>query len=158
MRNPPVRWLLLSVVIIFIDQLTKLSIMQSLFFDQSVAIFSGFNLTLRYNVGVAFSLLGYGGALINGIVILFALLVVTVIIILLVTNATSSVRYCAALALIAGGALGNLLDRLRLGFVVDFIDIYWRNWHWPAFNVADSMICLGAVLLIIDVWCYKKRH
>jgi signal peptidase II len=109
----------------------------------------GFNLTLLYNTGAAFSLLdeasGWQRWLFTGITV-----IVGIGIVIWLATLDAGQRWAPlALALILGGALGNLIDRVYLGYVVDFIQIYYDRWSWPAFNLADSAICVGAVMLII---------
>ncbi len=151
------KWLWLSVVVVVLDQLTKAVAVAGLVQGQPLRIIPSFNLTLIYNTGAAFSFLstadGWQRWLFAGIAI-----VVSVIIIgWLRTLDTTAYWQAAALALILGGALGNLWDRLALGHVVDFIDIYYGRAHWPAFNIADAAITLGALMLIIDALLGMKR-
>lgn len=151
------KWLWLSVVVVVLDQLTKAVAVAGLVQGQPLRIIPSFNLTLIYNTGAAFSFLstadGWQRWLFAGIAI-----VVSVIIIgWLRTLDTTAYWQAAALALILGGALGNLWDRLALGHVVDFIDIYYGRAHWPAFNIADAAITLGVLMLIIDALLGMKR-
>ncbi len=151
------KWLWLSVVVVVLDQLTKAVAVAGLVQGQPLRIIPSFNLTLIYNTGAAFSFLstadGWQRWLFAGIAI-----VVSVIIIgWLRTLDTTAYWQAAALALILGGALGNLWDRLALGHVVDFIDIYYGRAHWPAFNIADAAITLGVLMLVIDALLGMKR-
>lgn len=151
------KWFWLSVVVVVLDQLTKAAAVAGLVQGQPLHIIPSFNLTLMYNTGAAFSFLstadGWQRWLFEGIAI-----VVSVIIIGWLRKLdTTAYWQAAALALILGGALGNLWDRLVLGHVVDFIDIYYGRVHWPAFNIADAAITLGALMLIIDALLGMKR-
>ncbi|MEJ5211083.1 MAG: signal peptidase II, partial [Burkholderiales bacterium] len=113
------------------------------------AVTAFFNLVLAHNTGAAFSLLAQAGGWQRLFFIAVALVATTVIVWLLHRHRHES-RFCIALAGILGGALGNLIDRVRLGYVVDFLDFHAAGWHWPAFNVADMAITGGAVLLVWD--------
>jgi len=149
------RWLWLSVVVIVLDQVTKQWAINLLEMHQPVAVAPFLNLTLTYNTGAAFSLLNDAGGwqrwLFAGLSV-----VVSIVIVVWLWRIPSGERWLACgLALVVGGALGNLWDRLAIGAVVDFIDVYYQRWHWPAFNVADSAICVGAALLIIST--FKAR-
>jgi signal peptidase II len=143
-----------------LDQLTKMLIVENFTLFQSVVVIPGFfNLTYVTNPGAAFSLLAGADSwwrhpfflLVGGV----ALLVLTV----MYFHLRHKTPYQAlALALIAGGALGNLIDRFRLGAVIDFIDIHWSNYHWPAFNVADSSICVGVGLFLFFSFFEKEKN
>ena len=161
MLNFPIRldglkWLLLTVLIIILDLWTKNLASQHLQMHDPVAVFSGFNLTLMHNTGAAFSFLGNAGGWQRWFFICLTLIVSTFILIWLYGLKANQRWLACALALILGGALGNLWDRVILGYVVDFIDVSlsflpWRIFNpWPTFNVADSAITIGATMLIID--------
>lgn len=152
------KWLWLSAVVIVLDQVSKAVAVAGLVQGQPVSIFPSLNLTLMYNRGAAFSFLssadGWQRWLFAGIAI-----VVSMIIIGWLRKLDTSARWqAAALALILGGALGNLWDRLVLGHVVDFIDVYYGQSHWPAFNIADSAISVGAVMLVIDALRGRRQE
>lgn len=142
-------WLLVSTVVVVLDQTTKYAITQSFLFGESLAVTSFFNVVLTYNTGAAFSLFANGGGWQRSFFILIALLASVVIINLLRKHHRRSL-FSLALSLILGGALGNLWDRLQLGYVVDFLDFHYAAYHWPAFNVADSAITVGVILLVWD--------
>lgn len=148
--NRMLKWLWISLLVIVLDQLTKLWASSALNYGDPVAILPSFNLTLFFNTGAAFSFLNQAGGWQRW---LFTIIAITVSSVLLVwmRRLNRSQRWLAvALALVLGGALGNLIDRLYLGHVIDFVDVYYGKWHWPAFNVADSSIFIGVVMLIID--------
>lgn len=142
-------WLGFIAAVIGVDQLTKFFFEHSFAFGSSHPVFPGFNLVLAHNTGAAFSFLADAG---GWQIVFFAVLAINISVVLLTLLArhTDRPRLCLALALVTAGALGNLIDRTVYGYVVDFLDFYWQHWHWPAFNVADIAICLGAALLIVE--------
>ena len=142
-------WLALAVLIVLTDQFTKILIYKSFVLGQVRPVTSFFNLVLAYNKGAAFSFLAHASGWQNYFFTGVGTLASGFILYLLSRHSTQKL-FCSALALILGGAIGNLLDRVQHGHVIDFLDFYWRAWHWPAFNVADSAIVLGAILLILD--------
>lgn len=144
-------WFVLAVVVICIDQATKYWASVDLAPYQAEPVFPMFNLTLAYNTGAAFSFLHNAGAWHRWFFTGFSLLMSIGLIVWIARLPSSARLQLAALSLILGGAIGNLIDRAVLGFVIDFIDIYYKHYHWPVFNMADSAICIGAVLLLIDL-------
>ncbi len=136
-------------VVLLLDQFTKIAILNTLVEGQIIPVFSGLNLTLRYNPGAAFSFLADASGWQHYFFVALAIVVSAFLIYLLIKNAHQKL-FAFALSCVLGGALGNLIDRLWHGKVVDFIDFYVGRWHWPAFNLADSAIFLGVVLLTID--------
>lgn len=151
------KWLKLSALVIVIDQLSKWLMSSWLDLHQTVAVVPFFNLTLAHNYGAAFSFLAAAGGWQRWFFTLLALVVSTALIIWMKKLKPHARLEAAALAMILGGALGNLIDRVIFGYVVDFLDVYVGNYHWPAFNVADSAICIGAVLLIFDSFRSKTE-
>ncbi len=149
-RRWPVGWLVLAVVVVVLDQSTKALASRFLELHQPLPVLPFLNLTLMHNPGAAFSLLSDAGGWQRWFFTGLALAVSAVIVWWLRRLPREEKWQGTALALVLGGALGNVWDRLQLGYVVDFIDVYYRDWHWPAFNVADSAITVGAVLLIAD--------
>ena len=143
-------WLRLSLFVIVLDQLTKIWASVVLELQQPMAVLPFVNLTLVHNDGAAFGLLATAGGWQRWFLTILALVISGVIVIWLSRLKRQQWWLAGALALILGGALGNVLDRALYGYVVDFIDIYYQQWHWPAFNIADSAISLGAVMLLID--------
>jgi signal peptidase II len=142
-------WFCLSLAVIAFDYVTKLAVLGSLAPGESRALTPFFNLVLVFNKGAAFSFLA--GA--EGWQTLFfaaIAIVASIVISFLIIRSKSKPLFCAALALILGGALGNLYDRLVYGQVVDFLDFHAAGGHWPAFNVADSAITVGAAILIVE--------
>jgi signal peptidase II len=142
-------WLLLSVLVIGLDQLTKAIVLQALEPYVPHAVVPGFlNWTLAFNTGAAFSFLADQDGWQRWIFASLAVVVSFVLTRWLVHTPRGDWRTALPLALVIGGALGNLLDRLRAGHVTDFIQVYYRDWAFPSFNVADSAISVGAVLLV----------
>jgi signal peptidase II len=143
-------WLGLSLCVIVLDQITKIWVSATLVLHETIPVLPFFNLRLLHNPGAAWSILATAGGwqrwFLSGLA-----LIVSAIIVVWITRLNSQQRWLAfALALILGGAIGNVIDRMMYGYVIDFIDIYYQQWHWPAFNIADSAISVGAVMLLID--------
>jgi signal peptidase II len=143
-------WLLFSVVIVVLDLWTKDIATQSLALYRPEALTSWLNMTLAHNYGAAFSFLSDAGGWQRWLFTGLASVVTVVLIVWLFRLPAQEKMTAAALGLIIGGAVGNLIDRINHGYVVDFIDVYYGDWHWPAFNLADSAITCGVVVLIID--------
>ncbi len=141
------RWLGLAFVIILLDQGTKALALALLQYNEPVAVLPWVNFTLIYNTGAAFSFLA-SNAYARHVLTVLAIVVSAGIIFVLIRKRPKAYASCA-LALVLGGALGSLIDRLHFGYVVDYIDVYIGSYHWPAFNVADAAISIGALLLFI---------
>lgn len=141
------RWLAMSLIVILLDQLSKHWISQTLNYGESAQVTPFFNLVLTYNRGAAFSFLNDAGGwqhyFFSGIAI-----IASVIMVWLLYRHTQEKLFSFAVSLILGGAIGNLIDRLNYGYVIDFLLFYIRSYHWPAFNIADSAITCGAIILI----------
>ena len=133
-----------------LDQLSKYMATQMLEMFQPLAVMPMFNLTLMYNTGAAFSFLSEAGGWQRWFFTVVALVISAVIFTWIRRLDAGQHLQAAGLSLVLGGALGNVIDRLLLGHVVDFIQIYYDRWYWPAFNIADSAITVGVVLLILD--------
>jgi signal peptidase II len=138
-----------ALVVATLDLLTKRWVEASLFPGQVVPVTQFFNLVLTFNTGAAFNLFAHGSGWQRPFFIVVALTAAVVIVYLLHRHGRDTL-FGIALGLILGGALGNLCDRVTLGHVVDFLDFHAAGYHWPAFNLADSAITLGAVLLVWD--------
>ncbi len=145
-----VRWLWLSVLVVVLDQATKWLAVAVLAPYHPLPVVPLLNLTLMYNEGAAFSFLADAGGWQRWFFAGFALIMSTVLVIWLLRLGRHERLMAATLSLIVGGAVGNLIDRVLTGRVVDFIDLYVGNYHWPAFNVADSAITLGVILLLLN--------
>jgi len=143
------RWLLLSGVVVVLDQLSKYVVVEKLANQPPLEVTSFFNMLLVYNRGAAFSFLAGAGGWQREFFTGIALIASAWIIWLLYRHAQQTL-FSLALALVLGGAIGNVIDRVTIGAVVDFLDFHAFGWHWPAFNVADSAITCGAILLVWD--------
>jgi signal peptidase II len=145
MTNPA---LLLVVALTFTaDQLTKAAALAKLVQGEHVSVMPGFNLTLGFNEGSSFGMLS--GVMAGKPLLMAALTgVLTLMFAVMALRARHPLER-AGLALVVGGAFGNIIDRLRQGAVTDFLDLYWRDWHWPTFNVADIAITLGALCILL---------
>ena len=144
------KYLWLSLAIIIADQISKTLMVNWLDLYERVAVLPFFNLTLAHNTGAAFSFLAGAGGWQRWFFVALAVVISAVLVIWMKRLAASARLEAVSLALIIGGAIGNVIDRLIYGYVIDFLDVYVGSYHWPAFNIADSAICIGAVLLIID--------
>ena len=141
------RYLAISSITLLLDQLTKWSALSNLQLGVPEPVLPFLNWLLLFNPGAAFSFLAQGSGWQRWFLTVLGL-AASVYIVWLLRKSLGDQMLCWALTLILGGALGNVLDRIMYGAVVDFIDVYYSNWHWPAFNIADSAICIGAALLI----------
>ena len=149
-------WLALAFLIMVLDQLTKVLILGAFQFGEARPLASFFNLVRVHNSGAAFSFLagasGWQRWFFTGVGA-----VATVFIVYLLKAHPGQKLFCFALACILGGAVGNVIDRLLHGYVIDFLDFHWAGWHFPAFNLADSAITLGAVCMIADELLRVRR-
>ena len=143
------RWLFLSFAVVLLDQASKWEIVKMLSEKGEVAFTSFFSLVLLYNEGAAFSFLNDAGGWQRGFFMVIAV-AASILILFLLRKHRGELLFSLALSLVLGGALGNLVDRVRIGHVVDFLDFHLAEHHFPAFNLADSAITLGAMLLILD--------
>jgi len=151
------KWLWLSLMVIVLDQITKALANAHLVLHEPVPVVPYFNLTLMYNSGAAFSFLSQAGGWQRWFFVAVAVAVSGALIWWLRQLRCGQTWLAVALALVLGGALGNVWDRVVLGHVVDFIDVYYGEWHWPAFNVADSAISVGAVMLLVDAFRGERQ-
>ena len=142
-------WFAGAAALVAVDQLTKAIILTRFAPGERLEVTGFFNLVLAFNKGAAFSLLAQAPGWQTPVLVAIALAAAAILSALIVRNLHKRLL-CTGLALVLGGALGNLVDRLRLGHVVDFIDLHAAGWHWPAFNVADSGITVGAAILILE--------
>ncbi|MFM9967573.1 MAG: signal peptidase II [Burkholderiales bacterium] len=151
-----VPWLLVALFIALLDQATKVWVESIFVRGERLPVTSFFNLVLVYNRGAAFSFLSDAAGWQRYLLVAIALVAVLLIIGLLAQSSAVG-WYRVSLVLILGGAIGNLWDRITVGEVVDFLDFHLAGWHWPAFNVADSAISVGAVLLLWDGFFGAKK-
>jgi signal peptidase II len=148
-----INYLLASFIVFFVDQLTKKIVMQAMVQHESIIVVPNFlNLTYIHNRGAVFGL----GSNVTSPYLSWGLSILSVvslgiILIYFLRLSVRNTRMYFGLSLVLGGALGNLYDRLRYGYVVDFIDMHWFEHHWPFFNVADMSICIGVGLLLISM-------
>jgi signal peptidase II len=149
------RWFALAAIVVVLDYVTKLAVLGRFAPGESLPLAPFFNLVLVFNKGAAFSLLaaapGWQTLFFAGIAA-----IASVVIGVLIVKNPGKTLFCAGLSLILGGALGNLYDRLVYGQVVDFLDFHAAGWHWPAFNVADSAITVGAGILIVESFLHRE--
>ncbi|MCL7745075.1 signal peptidase II [Guyparkeria hydrothermalis] len=150
MRRPVtnLRWLWLSLGVLVADQLTKWAALAGLAYARPVEILPFFNLTLLYNTGAAFSFLADHDGWQRWFFVFLAVVIVAALLAWLFFVAIPDCRIKAGIAAIIGGAVGNVIDRVAYGHVVDFLDFHWAGWHWPAFNIADAAITIGVILII----------
>lgn len=143
------KWVTIAMFLALLDQVTKFVAVKSINPDAAIALLPFLSLVLTYNTGAAFSFLADGSGWQRWF---FALIAIgaSILIVWMLYRHRRETFLCVGLTLILGGAIGNLIDRLTLGAVVDFILLYWRQYQWPAFNVADSCISIGAVMLLWD--------
>ncbi len=151
------RWLWLSLAVIGLDQFTKQLIESSFAFRESLEVLPFFNLTLVYNQGAAFSFLSDQGGWQRWFFVVLALVVVLVLVLWIKRLRREERLIAVALSLVVGGAVGNLIDRVLYGHVIDFLDFYYGQWHWPAFNVADSAITIGVVLMLLEAFLFRPE-
>jgi len=150
MKTPTfLRWLSLTLLVIVLDQVTKLWADNALQLYRPVEVVPFFNLMLAYNPGAAFSFLSDAGGWQRWFFTVLSSVVSVVLVVWLYRLKEQERWMAASLSLILAGAVGNLIDRIAYGHVIDFIDVYYQNHHWPAFNIADSAICIGAVIMIV---------
>jgi signal peptidase II len=150
-------WYALAALVVVLDQLTKYWVSASFDYGEARAVTGFFNLVLTHNKGAAFSFLASAAGWQRGFFIGIALVAIVVIGVLLARHSVDKL-FCLSLALILGGAIGNVLDRIALGYVVDFLDFHIAGWHFPAFNLADSAITVGAALLVLDSFRSSARR
>lgn len=151
-------WIWISLLVIFLDQYSKYWISNNYELHVSYDLMPYLRLFLDHNTGAAFSMLAQYPELAKYLFSSFSALVVMGLLFWLFTLQSSSRWVAVSISLILGGAVGNLIDRVRFGYVIDFIDVYVNQWHWPVFNIADSAVCVGAVMLVIDIiWLSRNR-
>ncbi|MFQ3342295.1 signal peptidase II [Porticoccus sp. Uisw_050_02] len=151
------RWYVVAIVLLIADQLAKYTITQNFLYGEYINIFPGLDFTLVHNTGAAFSFLSDAGGWQRWLFLIISLAASIVLIVWLYRLKASQFFLSTSLALILGGALGNLYDRIFLGYVIDFIDFYYGIYHWPVFNIADASITLGAVFLIFESFLVSKK-
>lgn len=149
-------WLALAGAVIALDQATKAAIMAAFRLGEGLPLTSFFDLVFVFNRGAAFSFLANAGGWQKWFFVVLALGISAWLVAMLRQHAGDRLL-SAALALILGGALGNVIDRLRFDAVVDFLDFHWAGWHFPAFNVADAAISVGVALMLLHQFTHKEN-
>lgn len=149
------RFLWITIVVLIVDQWSKHAVVDSMALYESIQLTGFFNLTYVHNYGAAFSFLHDAGGWQRWFFTAIAIGISGLLLYWLKQAPIEQVRLPVAFTFILGGALGNVYDRLIHGYVIDFLDFYYQQWHWPAFNVADSAIFIGAALLILDMFLTK---
>jgi signal peptidase II len=144
------KWLWVTGLVLLLDQASKLLIDSGMRLYDSIALLPFFNLTYVHNTGAAFSFLSEAGGWQRWLFAGLAVVMSSAIGIWLSRLQKHETLMALALSLVLGGAIGNLIDRIAYGYVIDFLDVYYQTWHWPAFNVADSAICVGVGLMLLE--------
>lgn len=160
MRNVPMlKWLWLAFLSLGLDQASKIAIDAKFQLYESIVIIpSFFNLTYVHNTGAAFSFLSEAGGWQRWFFAALAIVMSTIMTIWLTRLKENETLLAVALSLILGGAIGNLIDRLFYGYVIDFLDVYYGTYHWPAFNIADSAITIGVALMLVDSFRSQEKQ
>jgi signal peptidase II len=153
----PEAWFGLAALVIALDQVSKFWVLASFHLGESLPVTSFFNLVLVFNSGAAFSFLAGAGGWQKWFFVILAL-VISVWLVVMIRHHANERLMPATLALVLGGALGNVIDRLRFGAVADFLDFHVAGWHWPAFNIADSAITVGVALLLWQQLTHKDSR
>ena len=144
------KYLFITSLVIVFDQVSKWLMVSRLSLYETIIVMPYFNLTMAHNEGAAFSFLAQAGGWQRWFFIWLALIISVVLFVWLAKLKPTEKLEAISLSLILGGALGNVIDRISYGYVIDFIDLYIGHNHWPVFNIADSAICIGAILLVAD--------
>ncbi|MGZ5049467.1 MAG: signal peptidase II [Methylobacter sp.] len=153
------KWLWLSLLAVVLDQASKLTVAASMSLYESIPLIPFFKLTYVHNTGAAFSFLSDAGGWQRWFFAGLAVVISAVIAVWLTRLKQHETLLAVALSLVLGGAVGNLIDRLAYGYVIDFLDVYYESWHWPAFNIADSAITLGVALMLAESFGLgKPKH
>ena len=142
-------WLGIAAIVVLFDQLTKITAVKVMVNDGFIRITSFFNLVLAYNKGAAFSFLASESGWQRHLFTIISIGAILFFLYLLRRHAAQKM-FCWGVSLLLGGAIGNLIDRVLYGHVIDFLDFHVGAWHWPAFNLADAAICVGALLFVLD--------
>lgn len=150
------RWLIWVLLVVGLDQLSKYAVVENISRGQEINLVPGFNLILAHNYGIAFSAFHDTAGTYVPYLSLLAIAIVAVLLVWLLRTPREQKLLSLALSSIIGGAIGNLIDRFHYGYVIDFLDVYVKTWHWPTFNVADSFISVGAFIALIAIWKQDK--
>jgi len=150
------KWLWLSGLMLVLDQVSKIWIDTNLDLYQSIPVISGFSITYAHNYGAAFSFLSDAGGWQRWFFAVLAIAVSAGIVIWMMRLKDHEKLLAVSLSLILGGAVGNIVDRVLYGYVIDFLDVYYQSYHWPVFNIADSAISLGVGLMLYESFTVKE--
>lgn len=151
------RYFLITAAVIVVDQATKYWVATTLQSDGDIVVVKGLlNFSYTENRGIAFGMLNNGN--VKWLLVTISIAAIVAVVFYLMRSASANRALHISLALLAGGIGGNLIDRMRMGRVIDFIEIYYRNHHWPVFNIADTAISIGAALLAIDLFLSPHPH
>ena len=153
-----ITWMVVAFVVVIADQVTKWAIIEWVALYEKVPVNSFVNLTHQRNTGAAFSFLADAGGWQRWFFIVLASVVSLMLLVWLLRLPRREWVTALGLALVLGGAIGNLIDRVQLGYVVDFVDVHYAGWHYPAFNVADSAITCGVILLLLDTFLLAMKR
>jgi signal peptidase II len=146
------------VLSLLLDQASKLAVDGSMQLFESIPLLPYFNLTYVHNTGAAFSFLSDAGGWQRWLFAGLAVVMSSIIGLWLARLKQHETLMAVALALVLGGAIGNLIDRVAYGYVIDFLDVYYQDWHWPAFNIADSAICVGVALMLLESFGVGRKE
>ncbi len=152
------KWLWLSGLVLILDQLSKIWIDISMHLYQSTSVFPGFSITYAHNYGAAFSFLSDAGGWQRWFFAALAAGISIGLVIYLKSLKQDETLLAVSLSLILGGAIGNLIDRVIYGYVIDFLDVYYQAYHWPVFNIADSAITIGVAFMLYESLVVKDKH
>ena len=144
-------------VVVALDRLTKQLAVDRLDLGEVYTVVPGFNLMLVLNQGAAFGFLADSGGWQRWFFVTVGIVISTLIMTILLRKGTGNGFFKLGLTLILGGAIGNIIDRVSQGYVIDFVDLHWQAWHWPAFNVADVGITMGALIVLLDIFGSHRR-
>ena len=150
------KWLWLSLLVFVLDQASKLWVVKHFELYESVQLLPSLNFTYVHNMGAAFSFLSSAGGWQRWFFVVIALIATTVLVIWLKRLKAEERWMAVTISIVLGGAIGNLYDRISYGYVIDFIDVYYGAYHWPVFNIADSAISVGVVMMLLDAFSDKK--
>ncbi len=151
------KYVWVSALVISLDQASKWIVSSLFSLHETLAVMPYFNLTLAHNYGAAFSFLAGAGGWQRWFFIGLSLVISVALVVWLKKLSSHAKLEAVSISLILGGAIGNVIDRIYFGYVIDFLDVYYGAYHWPVFNIADSAICIGAGLLILDSFISKAE-
>ena len=158
LKDSGLRWLWLSLIVVIVDQASKLWVLDNMALYETISVLPFFNLFHAHNYGAAFSFLHDAQGWQRWFFVIIAVAISALLLVWMRKSPASERLLPAAYALVIGGALGNLYDRLVYGYVVDMIQVFYQDWYYPTFNIADSAICIGGALLIFDAFRTKPQE